>query len=80
MAIRYVGFCHPIPCGSQGSLSYWSEDKHGRTISVSEKGSWLTLTLEDGSRRRVPLVNVSCVHEDDAPAKPMKVAAPVEAA
>lgn len=68
MKITYVQFTGEVsPIGS-----FWSSDKHSKTWSVEEKGSWLVFqSLAEGSevksqRRRVPITSVVYIGENGA--------------
>lgn len=67
--ISTVQFSRPVPCGSIGSIEYWSRTKHGHASEVRDRGTHieLTATASGGSRQRVriPLTNILYVVEDD---------------
>ena len=80
--IQYIQFIAEVSVGGDhNAISYWGRDKHGKTIAVQERGSYLVLTVltrddkgemvPSGSQRRVPITNVAYISElVDAEAKP----------
>ncbi len=66
LTIFYVDFKSPIPLsiGPHASLEYWSADKHGKHVTLTERGNWVVLQQVDGPARiRVPMTNVGCLKE-----------------
>lgn len=70
MAITYVQFNAEV----SGLGTSYSVDKHAKTWTVEERGSWFVFTKVDGTRRRVPVTAVTAVHDtvEDKAAKVSK--------
>lgn len=76
--IQYVQFLAEVSVGGDhNAIPYWSREKHGKTIDIEERGSYLVLVLKapqaddkgnsamapTGSIRRVPITNVAYISE-----------------
>jgi len=72
--ITYVVFTTPVTMdGDAGAITYWSQEKWGKSIEVEERGPFIylyTLKRDDkgtlartGTRRRVPITSVGYIAE-----------------
>ncbi len=63
--ISRINFIHPIPIGGEfESIGSFDRSKHGHAVAVSEEPGFIVLKLTK-DQRRVPLSNVSYIHETD---------------
>lgn len=81
--IQYIQFIADVSVGGEyNSITFWSRDKHGKTIEPEERGSWVILHIlapdkegklsRTGSVRRVPITNVAYIAESvPSDAKPI---------
>jgi hypothetical protein len=82
--ITYVQFVSEVPIGGEfPSISYYSADKHAKTMQIEERGSWIIVHLgatvdgkwtPNGKRRRVPITNVVSISEEGEVDKAPKLA------